>query len=100
LFHQFQDVDFFGHALGSIDHLDSNLFSSMGLQVDINVSKETYRFLTYLNLASCADLDARQETAIDDLAKSVLEIIRFDQKGTVLCTRCDIPFSSSCRSGG
>ena len=70
---QRQDVsDFFGHELGSIDHLDPNLFSSADPTTAIDLSQETYRFLVYLNLASRAD--AGLESFIVELAKSVLEV--------------------------
>jgi hypothetical protein len=89
---QRQDVvNFFGHELGSIDHLDSNLFSSTDTTIAVDFSKKTYRFLAYLDLASRAN--AGQECAIDDLAKSVLEVTGFDQIGTILRTRYDIPFT-------
>ena len=89
---QRQDVvNFFGHELGSIDHLDSNLFSSADPTIAVDFSKVTYRFLAYLDLASRAN--AGQESAINDLAKSVLEVTGFDQIGTVLRTRYDIPFT-------
>ena len=89
---QRQDViNFFGHELGSIDHLDSNLFSSADPTIAVDFSQETYRFLAYLDLASRAN--AGQESAIDDLARSVLEVTGFDQRGTILRTRYDIPFT-------
>ena len=89
---QFQDVvNFFGHELGSIDHLDPNLLSSADPTIAIDFSKETYRFLAYLDLASRAN--AGQESAIHDLAKSVLEVIGFDEIGTIFRTRYDIPFT-------
>jgi len=89
---QRQDVvNFFGHELGPIDHLDSNLLSSADPTTASDFSKETYRFLIYLDLASRAN--AGQESAIDDLAKSVLEVTGFDQTGTILRTRYDIPFT-------
>ena len=89
---QRQDVvNFFGHELGPIDYLDSNLFSSADPTIASDFSKETYRFLAYLDLASRAN--AGQESAINDLAKSVLEVTGFDLIGTVLLTRYDIPFT-------
>jgi hypothetical protein len=84
---QRQDVvNFFGHELGSIDHFDSNLFSSTDPTIAVDFSKETYRFLAYLDLASRAN-------AGHDLAKSVLEVTGFDQIGTILRTRYEIPFT-------
>ena len=89
---QCQDVsDFFGHELGSIDHLDPNLFSAADPTIALDLSQETYCFLVYLNLASRAD--AGLESFIVELAKSVLEVTGFDQRGTVLYTGCDIPFT-------
>jgi hypothetical protein len=86
-------VSFFGHELGSIDHLDANLLSSADPTIAVDFSKATYRFLAYLDLALRAN--AGQESAIVDLAKSVLEVTGFDQIRTILHTRYDIniPFT-------
>ncbi|KAI0300408.1 hypothetical protein BC826DRAFT_1090390 [Russula brevipes] len=84
-------VSFFGHELGPIDHLDANLLSSADPTTAVDFSKATYRFLAYLDLASRAN--AGQESAIVDLARSVLEVTGFDQIGTILRTRYDIPFT-------
>jgi hypothetical protein len=84
---QYQDViDFFGDELGSIDHLDSNLLPSADPTIAANFSKETYRFLVYLDLAS------RGNGAIDELANSALQVTCFEQIGTILRMRHDIPF--------
>ena len=89
---QRQDVvNFLGHELGSINHLDSNLFSSADPTIVVDLSKEAFRFLTYLDLASRPN--AGQESAINDLVRSVLEVAGFDLIGTVLLTRYDIPFT-------
>ena len=49
---QHQDVlNFFGHELGSIDHLDSNLLSSADPTIAVDFSQESYRFLAHLDLA-------------------------------------------------
>jgi hypothetical protein len=84
-------TNFFGRELGPIDHLDPNLLSTADPIKSAHFSKETYRFLTYLDLASRAN--AGQEAAIDDLARSVLEVTGFDELGTILRTRYDIPFT-------
>ncbi|KAI0255664.1 hypothetical protein BJV78DRAFT_1177683 [Lactifluus subvellereus] len=44
-----------------------------------------------LNLASRPN--AGQESAIDDLAKSILEVTDFDEPGTILRTHYDIPYA-------
>jgi hypothetical protein len=80
-------VDFFGRELGSIDHLDPNLLSSVDPSIASGFSKETYRFLAYLHLASRANHG--QECDINSLSKSVLEVTGFDEIGTVLRTRYD-----------
>jgi hypothetical protein len=54
-----------------------------------NVSDDTYRFLTYLDLAT----NAGQETAIDDFAREVLRTLGFEERGLALRTRHIIPFS-------
>ena len=69
-------VSFSGHELGSIDYLDSNLFSSADPTIAVDFSKETCRFLAYLDLASHAN--AGQESALDDLSKSALEVTGFN----------------------
>jgi hypothetical protein len=72
---QQQDLaSFFGHELGSIDHLNPYFLSSSDPTIDF--SKETYRFLAYLDLALHAN--AEQESALDDLARSALEVTGFD----------------------
>jgi len=54
-----------------------------------NVSDDTYRFLSYLDLAT----NAGQETAIDDFARELLRIVGFEERGYVLRTRHVIPLS-------
>ena len=56
---------------------------------DTNVSDDTYRFLTYLDLTT----NAGQETAIDDFARKLLRIVGFEERGCVLRTRHIIPLS-------
>lgn len=68
-------VEFFGRELGPIDHLDSNL-----------------QFLGYLDLASRASSD--QERPINDLARSILQVTRFQERGTILRRCYNIPFTS------
>lgn len=82
-------INFFGHELelGSINHLDPNLFSFADPTISVDFSKETSHFLAYLDLASRAN--AGQDSV--ELAKSVLEVTGFDQIGTILRTRYNIP---------
>jgi hypothetical protein len=56
---------------------------------DTNVSDDTYRFLTYLDLAT----NAGQGTAIDDFARELLRIVGFEERGCVLRTRLIMPLS-------
>ncbi|KAF8810672.1 hypothetical protein BYT27DRAFT_7221898 [Phlegmacium glaucopus] len=63
----------------------------LAYNITVQRQDETYRFLAYLGLASRAN--AGQESAIGDLAKSVLEVTGFDQIGTILRTRYNIPFT-------
>jgi hypothetical protein len=72
-------VNFFGRELGPIDHLDPNLLSSANSTI---ASKDTYRFLAHLDLASRSN--AGQESAIYDLVKCVLEVTGFDEFSTIL----------------
>ena len=84
-------IDFFGRELDPIDHLDPSLLLSADPSVAADLSKEIYRFLAHLNLASRPN--AGQESAVGDLAKSILEVTGFDEFGTILRTRYDIPFT-------
>jgi hypothetical protein len=54
-----------------------------------DVSDDTYRFLTYLDLAT----NAGKETAIDDFAREVLRTLGFEERGLALRTRHIIPLS-------
>ncbi|KAM6489558.1 hypothetical protein JOM56_014977 [Amanita muscaria] len=86
-------LDFFGRELGPIDRFDPILLASTDPAdptISPDFSKEAYHFLDYLDLASGAD--AGQESAIVDLARSVLEVTGFDEPGKALCTRYNIPF--------
>ena len=47
-----------------------------------NVSDDTYRFLSYLDLAT----NAGQETAVNDFARELLRIVGFEERGCVLRT--------------
>ena len=80
-----------GHQLGSIDHFDFRLLSSADPTTDVNLSKETCRFLVYLDLVSRANVG--QESAIHNLAKSVLQVTGFERIGTILRMQYDFPFA-------
>ncbi|KAK2467349.1 hypothetical protein APHAL10511_000584 [Amanita phalloides] len=54
-----------------------------------DVSDDTYRFLTYLDLAT----NAGQETAIDDFAREVLRTLGFEERGLALRIRHNIPLA-------
>lgn len=84
---------FFGREqLGPIDDLDVNLLSTIDPTLAPDFTKETYRFLAYLDLASHSHVG--QESAIEDFAKTVLEVTGYDTElGTILRTRYDIPFT-------
>ena len=82
---------FFGRELCPIDHLDAKLLSTIDPSIASNLSKETYRFLALLDLASHADVG--QESAINDFRKAVLEVTGYDELGTILRSRYDIPFT-------
>ncbi|TEB33242.1 hypothetical protein FA13DRAFT_1812970 [Coprinellus micaceus] len=88
----FQEApQFFGRELGPIDHLEANLLSTVDPTIAADFTKETYRFLTYLDLAAHAN--AGQDSAIGDLARTALEVTGYDELGTILRTRYDIPFT-------
>jgi len=82
---------FFGRELRPIDHLDSNLLSTIDPSIAVGLCKDTYRFLAYLDLASHANVG--QESAINDFERTVLEVMGYDELGTILRSRYDIPFT-------
>lgn len=85
-------VEFFGRELGPIDHLDSNLLSTIDISTSVGLAIDTYQFLGYLDLASRASSD--QERPINDLARSILQVTRFQERGTILRRCYNIPFTS------
>jgi len=88
-----ESQQFFGRELGSIDHLDPNLLSTVKPSIATHLAKETYRFLTYLDLASHANVG--QESATDDFGKNLLEIMGYDEPGTIVRSRYHIPLTIS-----
>jgi hypothetical protein len=74
-----------GADLSTLDpHLVSGTLSTEGL------SDETQRLLLYLDLASRAN--AGQESAIDDFAREILRVLRYERRGILLRSRYAIPF--------
>ena len=53
------------------------------------MSRDTYRFLAYLDLAT----NTSQETAVDDFAHELLRVVGFEERGRILRTRHTISLS-------
>jgi len=89
-------VDFFGHELSPIDHLDPNLFSSFdpnlhSFDPSTGMSIETYRFFEYLDSVSFPNPD---DSALLAFAHSVLQVTDFDRKiGTLLVILYGLPLT-------
>ncbi|KAF8801100.1 hypothetical protein BYT27DRAFT_7216377 [Phlegmacium glaucopus] len=56
-----------------------------------NVSDDTYRFLSQLDLVTRTRVT--EEAAIDDFARELLRKVGFEERGLILCTRYTIPLS-------
>jgi len=76
-------VDFFGHELRSIDHLDPNLLSSIQsnppTRPPTGTSMETISFLNRLGLISHPDTPDTDST-ISDFTRSVLNVTGFERR--------------------
>ncbi|TDL20877.1 hypothetical protein BD410DRAFT_790212 [Rickenella mellea] len=79
---------FFNRELLSIDHLDPNLLSTEETNITDNFAPPTAKFLAYLDRALRSY--PGEESEIDDLVRSLLNITGYDEAGTTLRTRCNI----------
>ncbi|TDL25241.1 hypothetical protein BD410DRAFT_633059 [Rickenella mellea] len=84
-------LSFFGRELLSIDHLDSNLFSSTDPDTILDLSKDTYRFL--VNLKDASRANPFHESAVHELARGVMEVTRFDGGQKIPRSRYEICFT-------
>lgn len=87
-------IDFFGHELRPIDHLDPYLLSSFEplTSIPTGISMETCRFLKYLYLISHPNAG---DSALNDFMRSVLIVTNFDQQiGAVLCPLYRLPLTT------
>lgn len=89
---------FFGHRPGAIDidpNINPNIFSEIDTSSDAthDLSPDTHRFLSSVYLATHAS--PVQQSAINNVARTVLEVMRFDEVGTCTCLRTcvDIPLA-------
>jgi hypothetical protein len=75
--------EFFGRQPGPIDHLDPDFLSTGDPTLANSFSRETYHFLSLLDMATRQD-----EIAIHDFAKIILEVVGFDKvSGRIVRTR-------------
>jgi hypothetical protein len=70
----------------SLTHITSFCFPAPSVHRD---SDETYRILLYLDLASRAN--SGQESAIDDFAREILQVLGYETRGLILRSRYAIP---------
>ena len=84
-------LEFFGREPGPIDHLDSHLPSTIDRLIATNFPKETYCFLSYLDLALCDNSD--QEVPSMTFGRSMLKVMGLDEVGTVIHSHFSIPFA-------
>ena len=73
----------------SLEHLDPNIFTAPAGADGANLSDAVVSYLGYLDLA----VNATQESSIDDFAVRTLDLLGFNERGTVLATRYAIPLT-------
>ncbi|PPQ75393.1 hypothetical protein CVT26_015476 [Gymnopilus dilepis] len=91
-----ESVDFFGKEQSPIDRLNPLLLSNVdpaSLTADSEVAKDRdiYRFHTYLRLASRPDIN--QKGALHDLERAILEVMGYEETGTILRSHYEVPFT-------
>ena len=75
--------DFFGYQPNTIpEYLDPEFVHSPVPPNDNIADVATFRILQYIDLATRAN--ATQESAIDDVARELLRLLNFEEKGTLL----------------
>ena len=90
--------DFFGYQPNTIpEYLDPEFVHSPVPPNDSIADVATFRILQYIDLATRAN--ATQESAIDDVARELLRLLNFEEKGTLLRSRYAIPFFISGDTG-
>jgi len=90
--------DFFGYQPNTIpEYLDPEFVHSPVPPNDNIADVATFRILQYIDLATRAN--ATQESAIDDVARELLRLLNFEEKGTLLRSRYAIPFLISGDTG-
>jgi len=91
-------TDFFGYQPDTIPEFLNPEFVHSPVPPDDNIADvATFRILQYIDLATRAN--ATQESAIDDLARELLRLLNFEEKGTLLRSRYAIPFLISGDTG-
>ncbi|KAK2464024.1 hypothetical protein APHAL10511_003968 [Amanita phalloides] len=90
-------VDFFGYQPDTIPETIDPDFLTAPVPPNGNLSDTTYRLLQYINLAATAH--SGQESAIDDVARELLRLLGFEERGTLLRSRYAIPFMISGDTG-
>ena len=74
----------------SLDHLDPNILTApIGESKSANLSNAVIKYLSYLDLA----VKATQESFINDFAARTLDLLEYDERGTVISTRFAIPLT-------
>jgi hypothetical protein len=83
-------IDFFGHELRSIDHLDPNLLFSIQSNPPTRPPNGTsVDTLSFLNSLSCIWHDPDCDPAINNLMRSVLRVTGFE-RDAVIVMRCKL----------
>ena len=73
----------------SLDHLDPNILTAPPGAEDANISDAVIAYLGYLDIA----ISATQQSSIDDFAVRALDLLGFNERGTIVATRYVIPLT-------
>ena len=73
----------------SLDHLDPNILTAPAGAEGPNLSDAVISYLGYLDVA----VNATQESSIDDFALRTLDLLGFNERGTIVASRYVIPLT-------
>lgn len=95
--HRQSAAEFFGCQPDTIPKTIDPDFLTATMPLNDNLSDTTYQLLQYIHLATNANFG--QESAIYDVARELLRLLGFEERGTLLRSRFPIPFVISADGG-
>ncbi len=88
--HRQSSATFFGYKPNTIPDAIDPAFLTATVPPQENLSDDTYRLMQYLDLATRTN--SGQEPAIHDFSRELLCLLGFEERGTILRSRYNIPF--------